>query len=157
MLFKPEMIEQILNGTKCQTRRLVKEKERLSLFESGTVVQGYGQRIKWQVGKKYAVCPGRGKSQVWYCPKCKTCYPVKGIVDDHRYCLVCQQYLKSLFIELTGIRKELLLDISEKDAEREGFDCSWDFLCKFSEINKNKTIGLNHYNPDVWVLEFKVV
>ena len=67
---------------------------------------------------------------------------------------------KLLFIELVSIRKEKLLDISEEDAKREGFKNIVGFLDTFYKINKHN-IGKEQvkeiYNPDAWVLEFKVV
>ena len=71
MLFKPELIEQIKTGRKTQTRRVVKPHEQLIGCMPGTrfhqcVAQTLiigdrtvPHRIKWQVGKSYAICPGR--------------------------------------------------------------------------------------------------
>lgn len=76
MLFKPELIEKIKLGEKTETRRVVKPNERLIGFMPGTrfgkcVAQTLNinerevpHRIKWQVGKTYAICPGRGQKGV---------------------------------------------------------------------------------------------
>lgn len=77
MLFKPELIEKIKMGEKTQTRRVVKPNEvhvgimpgeRFSRSISQTITLEDGrivpQRIKWQVGRDYAMCPGRGKHGV---------------------------------------------------------------------------------------------
>lgn len=179
MLFKPEMIVQILAGKKTMTRRLVKEGEYCTnIKEIGIVAVykkiGIKQRTKWFVGKRYAVCPGRGKPQAWYCPDCKHIFS-KGMILE----IACKcnplppknndiVKWKPLFIELIAIKKEKLLDITEEDAKREGFDSKYQFLDTFFKINKasmtkeqqrdywvNCTIG--KYNPDVWVLTFKVI
>jgi hypothetical protein len=169
MLFKKEMIEQILAGKKTMTRRIVKQEEyfdnelsRIPL-EKQAVIKCFENklgRIKWQVGRKYSVCLGRGKPQVWYCPFCDSWLSgvIKGnILEGEIHFGRFHEHIhkwKPLFIELVAIRKEKLLDISEEDAKREGFKGINEFLNKFSEINQVSCVG---NNPDVWVLEFKVV
>lgn len=69
MQFKAELIEQILAGKKTQTRRPVKPGEKHVGYAPGThyahcVIKTGPDRLKWQVGKTYAVCPGRGKAAV---------------------------------------------------------------------------------------------
>jgi len=65
MIFTPENIEKIKTGQKTQTRRIIKVGEtRLAntpkyfrcVFSNG--------RLKWQIDKDYAVCPGRHQKQV---------------------------------------------------------------------------------------------
>jgi len=96
-LYLKSVAEMILNGKKTQTRRLVKEREHAA-SENGfidTVYSdnriGYG-KVKWQVGRDYAVQLGRGKPELRYCPKCKNytemlppaedlkSYEIKGIL-----------------------------------------------------------------------------
>jgi len=65
MQFTQESIDKILAGEKDQTRRPVKPGD-TAYFDDDTnsyVVFRNG-RLKWKVGKIYAVCPGRGKHQV---------------------------------------------------------------------------------------------
>lgn len=90
MLFKPELCQAILDGRKTETRRLVKYGDgKLNLGEQLWFMQGVGSnigsifqdgrnrtptvvtrwqyspyRIKWQVGRTYAIQPGRGKRAV---------------------------------------------------------------------------------------------
>jgi hypothetical protein len=62
--FKPELLEKVLAGTKTQTRRLVKRGEAIAELNGVFAVYftvANRSRIKWQVGRKYAVVPGRGK------------------------------------------------------------------------------------------------
>lgn len=55
MNFRPELVEKILTGAKTQTRRVVSPNERSPWF-----IGECGLRV----GQDYAVCPGRGKTQV---------------------------------------------------------------------------------------------
>lgn len=90
MLFKPELCQAILDGRKTETRRLVKYGDsKLNLGEQLWFMQGVGSnigsvfqdgrnrtptvvtrwryspyRIKWQVGRTYAIQPGRGKKAI---------------------------------------------------------------------------------------------
>jgi len=101
-LYLKSVAEMILNGKKTQTRRLVKEREHAA-SENGfidTVYSdnriGYG-KVKWQVGRDYAVQLGRGKPELRYCPKCKNytemlppaedlkSYEIKGILASQAF------------------------------------------------------------------------
>lgn len=67
MIFRgKEMCALVLSGQKTQTRRLVKLGETLitdSLLFGDRILMGSGY-CKWQVGRTYAVQPGRGKKAV---------------------------------------------------------------------------------------------
>ena len=74
MIFKDELCAKVLNGEKTQTRRIKKENERLipgDRFFPDAVMR-YSEHpldsryevVKWQVGRTYAVQPGRGKKAV---------------------------------------------------------------------------------------------
>lgn len=56
--------ELIIANCKSQTRRIVKPDEQLISEGSETRVETPGRRIIYQVGKSYAVQPGRGKKSV---------------------------------------------------------------------------------------------
>lgn len=154
MLFKPELCQAILDGTKTQTRRLVKPGEAcrdgMSVAKTWThdVLGITGHRCwvpyypKWQVGRTYAIQPGRGKKAVGR-------------------------------IRITKIRREELWEIScggylgRSDMQQEG--------CPF--VNEPNRMGLDEVewfgelwdsintkkgdrwadNPEVWVLEFECV
>ena len=74
MLFKPGLIKQIMVGHKTQTRRVLKPGEyhnwdapycREFDLDSGILeIYHANKRLKWIVGRDYAVCPGRGQHQV---------------------------------------------------------------------------------------------
>jgi hypothetical protein len=184
MIFQKESIEAILAGRKTMTRRLVKEGEFLHEIylcgkditsvikdlknrnKKGNIVSRY----KWQVGRKYAVCPGRGKPQVWTDGK-----DFVSFIDNNEKLTISFKKLgfKPLFVEVTGIRKEKLLYLTEEDAKREGFLTKAHFIETFYKINKIKyktlvdeklSKFLNQpesfiakKNPEVWVISFKVV
>jgi len=172
MLFKPEMIKQILAGKKTMTRRMVKVNEGLNktgfVYQTYERLEGIKIRVKWMLGRKYAVCPGRGKPQVWYCPYCKKIAFKNSSGFMVTTCL-CYTEETPLFIKLVSIRKEKLLDITEEDAKKEGFkdtqsedvdlSAKQNFLDTFQKINKLRTgeFGTLTEDPDVWVLEVKVV
>ena len=78
MNFRPELLAKVLAGVKTQTRRPAKAdhdsiKERSVTLEFMTAGMRYGDicevrttsgRTVYKVGKDYAACPGRGKSQL---------------------------------------------------------------------------------------------
>jgi len=187
-------VDKILSGEKTQTRRLVKEgecifwNEDLNKIEAVNKIVKYSKdkklkRLKmvkkWQVGRDYAVQTGRGKSGVWYCPKCKNSYGFdksRKIIQTSDFwyslkrkkitptislfCYECKKsQIKPLRIVIKSIRKECLLDISDEDAKKEGYKERSDFLKDFCGINKltYHWKGLKACeNPYVWVLDFGV-
>lgn len=62
MIFQ-HTVEAVLNGTKTQTRRVVKENQDL-WFDDGNYVVYENGRVKYRVGQTYAVQPGRCKKAV---------------------------------------------------------------------------------------------
>lgn len=62
MLFKPQMIDAILDGRKTETRRIVKESETWS--EDHKSVFDSAGKLKWRVGKTYPIQPGMFKKSV---------------------------------------------------------------------------------------------
>lgn len=173
MIFKEELIRKIIDKSKSQTRRLVKENENkwvtspnmMTHYPATIIIKKVfsNNRTKYQVGKSYPVQPS-GKKGVWYCPNCK------GIPGDKIHC-GSKHWIKALRIRITEIRKEKLLDITEKDAKKEGFHDKYDFLEYIHKLyNKlgrhpslmSKVMALykdkpDRWNPDVWVLSFSVV
>lgn len=65
-IFKPELIEKIFAGEKTQTRRPVKPGEYHVCDDDGSIIEVYGAngRLKYKIGRDYAIVPGRGKHGV---------------------------------------------------------------------------------------------
>jgi hypothetical protein len=57
-------LEQVLREKKSQTRRVIKAGEELTRTGVALRVESHGKRTVYQVGKSYAVQPGRGKKSV---------------------------------------------------------------------------------------------
>lgn len=136
--------QQILNGQKTQTRRIVGSHDmewgsigssRISMVDGGK-----HYRTKWQVGKTYAVQPGRGKAAVGR-------------------------------IRITAIRRERLQDITLEDVKAEGIgqytfargvlsdnppDPRWKFIKLWNEVHP-KVPDNWESNPEVWVITFELV
>lgn len=155
MIFQ-HTISQVLDGTKTETRRLVKRLEDGTFVPRGELLTYPGgiptvvvngthlmdkRRVKWQVGKTYAVQPGRGQKAVGR-------------------------------IRITAIRQERLQDISKDDAVAEGCHESWwgredyerqsarSMFSMFSEVWDDIHTKPNtrwNDNPLVWALQFELV
>jgi len=135
MIFKATC-QQVLDGTKTQTRRPVKPGETawwpLGEYYINSVTDR-NCRLKWELGRSYAVQPGRGKKSVGR-------------------------------IRILKIRRERLWDIQDEDIRAEGvltentLDTTiWgDFMALWAEIYKKKPYRWED-NPEVWVLEFERV
>jgi hypothetical protein len=175
MYFK--QIDEIVSGTKTQTRRIVKPGEWLAggPFEvegkqfvspvsiySGTIPN---ERLKWQVGRDYAVSPGRGKPGVWWHPGTHPAWKLPGDIATNA--IFDWQPLR---IRITAIRRESLQDITPDDARAEGkpHEYPWtgpvthphqvDAVAWYRDLwERINGRGSWDANPDVWVLEFEVV
>jgi hypothetical protein len=173
MYFK--QIGEIADGTKTQTRRIVKDNELLFVTESGvttvrTVLPSGNTRLKWQVGRDYAVSPGRGKPGAWW-------HPVDRAITFHTSRTDADRAYgwRPLRIRITALRVERLQDISEEDAIAEGCVGRDVYTSKdnhgevayvmtprdvyrdlWDTINTRKGTRWDD-NPRVWVIAFEVV
>ena len=65
MLFKPYLAEAILQGKKTQTRRLPTTNGAVLYDNDNTIIAVYQNgRLRWKVGRTYAIQPGRGKKAI---------------------------------------------------------------------------------------------
>ena len=65
MIFKDKLCQKVLDGTKTQTRRLVKDGDFMVDFPMPCVFSGAkGNRLRFRENQTYAVQPGRGKHAV---------------------------------------------------------------------------------------------
>ena len=156
MLFKPELCQAILDGRKTQTRRLVKSGEAcrdgitisrhwISRF---TFMPPPGEKLlkwdyirpKWQVGRTYAIQPGRGKKAVGR-------LLLTGIRKEHLQEISCGGYMYRSDIQQEGCP-------FVNDPGQMGLDeVEW-FIELWDSINAKKGTRWDD-NPEVWVLEFE--
>ena len=182
MFFTPEHISEIISGAKTQTRRIVKPSETEGydgyVQNINEVYTRYMQkpktldtpieayRLKWMVGRDYAVTPGVGKPGVWWHPvdKAVTWHIIRND-SDRRY------GWEPLRIRLLAIRQEALQNISLEDCAAEGIrpytfakgmmsdtppDPRWAYMTLWDSINTRKGTRWDD-DPQVWVLTFEVV
>lgn len=98
-------LDQILNSTKTQTRRIIKPNETPVRGQYNRIICVYSNsKVKWEIGRTYSVQPGRGQSQV-------------------------------ARFEITRIRSEKITRITTKDAILEGFSSRSEFLSAWKTIH----------------------
>jgi len=180
MIFK-ETWQQVLDGTKRQTRRPVKEGDRawyplshVGGDEICAVTLGLPTcRTRWQVGNTYAVQPGRGKPAIWIPPEGA---PIDDPLAEYvrktesvraTWGPKVKEWLRSkgyreARIRITKIRRERLRDISWEDMRAEGvqkdlFDVSLTWRARFADLWDSLYRKPYRWedNPEVWVLEFE--
>lgn len=134
ILFKPELINLILDGDKKTTRRLkTSEKPR---YNVGEVVY---------LKETYAMLGG----SICY----KGNHPSTHITEWKNK-MFMPATASRCHIKITGVRHERLQDISDVDAKAEGFSSITDFAGAWVKINGHESWKLN---PEVWVYDFEVV
>lgn len=154
ILFSSPMVRAILDGKKTMTRRIYK-----TCFYS------------WQVGDRLWVKETYLIAHDEHSLNTKTIYAatdpnLMGI--GFNYSVKCSSktqlpiWRPSIFmprkysrilLEITELKRELLRDISEADAKREGFENRQEFLDYFEEINPE----MKGQNPEVVAIGFKVL
>jgi hypothetical protein len=172
---------EILDGKKTQTRRVVNElREGLCWQDKNgdecpvMVLQGDvdgPQRVKWQVGRTYAVQRKRGEPAIWWRNLYDTKIVNAGKPDRFPLSHSGRDTWQQLRIRITDIRQERLHDITEGDAIAEG--CEWSTY--FDGVGERYKSPINEYaelwdsinektkgarwadNPLVWALTFEVV
>lgn len=132
ILFSSPMVRAIIDGRATMTRRVYKPR--------------FG---KWKVGDRlwvretYALIHGRAD----YAATCD--------IKSYRWrpSIFMPRKYSRILLEITDIKRELLRDISEDDAKREGFDDKQEFLDYFEKINPE----MKWENPVVMAIGFKVL
>ena len=128
MIFKNELCQKVLDGTKTQTRRLVKDDDFVVDWPMVCVFRKYksgnGSRLAFRENQTYAVQPGRGKHAVGR-------------------------------IGIVRIRKQALNAITHDDARAEGVGRS---IAAFAELWDSIHPKGKRWkdNPEVWVLDFEM-
>jgi hypothetical protein len=143
MIFKHTW-KKVLTGKKTQTRRLVNEGERLLTYDRlgfpHEVLEGgiRRERLKWQVGKSYAVQPGRGKKAL-------------GRI---RLTGIRRERLQDILGE--DARAELGWTNESQPYPCRDLTARQCFMELWDEIHQKRGNRWQD-NPEVWVLEFEVV
>lgn len=153
ILFSAPMVRAILDGKKTMTRRIYKTcfyswqvGDRIWVKETYLIAQDDSNNTKiiysatdpnlLGIGFNYSVkCSSKTQLPIWK----------PAIFMPRKY--------SRITLEITDIKRELLRDISEDDAKREGFENRQEFLDYFDEINP----VLKEQNPEVIAIGFKVL
>lgn len=132
ILFSSPMVGAILDGRKTMTRRVYKPR-----FDKWNV----GDRL-W-VRETYTLIHGRAV----YAATCD--------IESYRWrpSIFMPRKLSRIQLEITELKRELLRDVSEADALREGFENKRAFLDYFEKINPE----MQGQNPEVLAIGFKVL
>lgn len=101
MNFRPEMVEAIRRGQKTETRRVANLNPRSPWCR---------ERCGVRMGKRYAICPGRGKAAVGYLELTRA--PELSLIEN----------------------------ITDLGASREGFDDRDAFLAYFAEMHPHVSV-----------------
>lgn len=157
MIFR--QIRQIVDGTKTETRRIVKLGEVLRDNRSAVkiVMPDGNERIKWRVGQDYAVVPKRGYHGVYYDID-------TGVIYGHGYEPLNDATKESRLIpplryKILALSCEPLQAISRSDAIAEGVNGLspiGEYRVLWDSINKAKGDRWDD-NPKVWVIKFEVL
>lgn len=153
ILFSAPMVRAILDGKKTMTRRIYKTcfytwqvGDRIWVRETYLVAQDDSNNTKiiyaatdpnlLGIGFNYSVkCASKTQLPLWK----------PSIFMPRKY--------SRILLEITDIKRELLRNISEDDAKREGFENRQEFIDYFEEINP----VLKEQNPEVVAIGFKVL
>lgn len=153
ILFSSPMVRAILDGKKTMTRRIYKTcfdcwkvGDRIWVKETYLIAHDDSNNTKIIYAATDPSLMGIGFN---YSVKCssKTQLPLwkPSIFMPRKY--------SRIMLEITDIKRELLRDISEDDAKREGFENRQEFIDYFEEINP----VLKEQNPEVIAIGFKVL
>lgn len=176
MLFSGEMVRAILDGRKTQTRRIVKYPYQGWIESDNGKYPAVNAEQRWVDLIEFS--PYRPGDRIYV-------RETWGVLNDkyHRYCyLVDSQYPQGrsrqqlvgnrwrpsihmpkaaarIWLEVTDVRPERLLDISSHDANCEGFTEAGthpraDFLAAWDQLYG---YGAAEADPWVWVIEFKQI
>lgn len=153
ILFSSPMVRAILDGKKTMTRRIYKTcfntwqvGDRIWVKETYLIVQDDSINTKIIYAATDPNLMGIGFN---YSVKCSS----KTQLPIWRPSIFMPREYSRILLEITELKRELLRDISEADAKREGFDNRQEFLDYFDEINP----VLKGQNPEVLAIGFKVL
>lgn len=173
-------VRAILTGRKTQTRRVIKSWIGADITDVPSSYRGFWRGMNKRIGTwvtESTKCPyGQPGDQLWvretqwinggYVASDPPNFPREGKTPS----IHMPRWASRLTLELTDVRVERVQDISEADAQREGWDISnlpeghcydcthhardW-FHGLWDSINAKQGFGWDT-NPWVWVIEFRV-
>ena len=153
ILFSAPMVRAILDGKKTMTRRIYKTcfyswqvGDRLWVRESYLIAHDDSNNTKIIYAATDPNLMGIGFN---YSVKCSS----KTQLPIWRPSIFMPRKYSRITLEITDIKRELLRDISEDNARREGFENRQEFLDYFEEINP----VLKEQNPEVVAIGFKIL
>jgi len=178
IIFNTEMVQAILDGRKTQTRRVIKNPEKLDgLMLDGEATEWcpYGKKgDRLWVRETWRIYHGTNSAQLYW----KVSSEQTGVQCDFekakkvserpgwRPSIHIPRWASRINLEITDIRVERVQDISFGDAKAEGIPLRKqtpyppsvyrveDFEYLWDSINAEKGLGWS-VNPWVWVIEFK--
>ena len=135
MLFTPELAKQIALEEKWQTRRPVKDGDKLITVDGIKKVVSAAGRTKHAVGSIRTVQYAYGKPCRWWHPDKQHLLPLhrfeqlKSQNSNEQFEFLCRYEGYELFkIQITDIRQEDVRKIMHNDVEAEGFHLTHQFL-----------------------------
>lgn len=152
----------VLWSKKTQTRRIIKSGQNWRMDEHTKQINAIEDdtRTVYQLGKTYAVQPGRGKPGIWFSPRtgetneqwlkdCKANGMDIGIWGNAASSLAGFVPLRIL---ITSIRSEDVRKISQKDAVAEGFENPGQFLKVWCDMHdKAASWEFDPQRVDYWI------
>ena len=175
IMFKPDMIQAIVEGRKIQTRRVIKPQP----IAMPVNITHWGNR--YQVGgtvyikEAWQVC---GLTPDGYSGGYEAGYPLESIPKtkpDFRYALFyalngdegpfrsplfMPEWAARYFLKILAVRAERLQEITEEDAIKEGIDGDFQEYPRLAFSGLWDSINPKHpweSNPWVWVYEFELL
>lgn len=165
-LFKEYLIEKIIIGEKTQTRRLRKKGDGLFIVDDKKTillnVNANNERIKYQVGRNYAIQYGRGKPCRWWMTESylgnPELMPYEQFLQMSNYPTPWEWILedegwKKLRYTITDIRSVDVRNISLKNSIAEGFESQigfWKVWAKFYDpAAHNYLKDFHRYSDDI--------
>lgn len=182
ILFSTEMVQAILAGRKTQTRRIVKIKGSIPNNETKPLSTHSCNSVYYFWGHDEVVCPYGSPGDILWVRESFTFNPIGKTDYLYKADSLVPKFIKwkpsihmpkeacRLFLKVTNVRVERLLEISEEDARKEGVkhliprwkDYTNEKGFCYNAFSSFKTLwikinGIESYtsNPWVWVIEFE--
>lgn len=156
MIFKPDLLAAIRRGEKDTTRRIQKLLETFSPYDGRDRVVSWAQAgkivTKWEVGRTYAIVPGRGKPAAWWNPATGELLEYDW-QPEHRAELAAKGWQREA-IKVTELWSARLHTMTDEDAVHEGTKNLAEFQVLWNTINGSDAWNLN---PLVWIIKFEYV